>query len=245
MLKLRATYGLTGNAFNATRTSGSGESYFVYNQYYVNGTGYSFGTSHSAVTGVREGSLNNPFISWEKARKFNAGVDVELLDGRLAFTAEYYNDLYYDLLQARGTNTSLLGIGYPEENLGKQRRKGMEFTAAYRGTAGKLNYYASGNMAIYHGVEEFLDETARPYPWLYRTGNFTGMSYGYLAEGLFQSEEEINRSALIDGYRPKPGISNTKTSMATTASMRSTRPSSPREAAHQLRPEPRPGLERF
>lgn len=205
MLKLRATYGLTGNAFNATRTSGSGESYFVYNQYYVNGTGYSFGTSHSAVTGVREGALNNPFISWEKARKFNVGVDVEVLDRRLAFSAEYYNDLYYDLLQARGTNTALLGIGYPEENLGKQRRKGMEFTASYRGTAGKLSYYASGNMAMYHGVDVFFDETARPFPWLSRTGNYTGMNYGYQAEGLFQSEDEIDRSAWIDGYRPKPG----------------------------------------
>ncbi|WP_341835822.1 TonB-dependent receptor [Chitinophaga pollutisoli] len=205
MLKLRATYGLTGNAFNATRTSGSGESYFVYNQYYVNGTGYSFGNSHSAVTGVREGTLNNPYVSWEKARKFNVGVDVELLDSKLAFTAEYYNDLYFDLLQLRGTNTSLLGIGYPEENIGKQRRKGMEFSATYRGTAGKLSYYASGNLAVYHGVDEFFDETYRPYPWLYRTGNYTGQSYGYIAEGLFQNEAEIDRSAWIDGYRPKPG----------------------------------------
>ncbi|WP_109697766.1 SusC/RagA family TonB-linked outer membrane protein [Chitinophaga deserti] len=205
MLKLRATYGLTGEAFNSARTSGSGEAYFVYNQYYVNGTGYSFGTTHSAVTGVREGSLNNPYISWEKARKFNVGVDVEVLDNRLAFTAELYNDLYYDLLMNRGTNTALLGIGYPQENLGKMRRKGMEFTATYRGTAGKLNYYASGNLSVSHGINTFMDETARPYPWLVRTGDYVGMTYGYQAEGLFQSEEEINRSAVIDGYRPKPG----------------------------------------
>ncbi|WP_126246374.1 SusC/RagA family TonB-linked outer membrane protein [Chitinophaga rhizosphaerae] len=205
MLKLRATYGLTGDAFNSTRTSGSGESYFVYNQYYVGGTGYSFGTSHSAATGIREGTLNNPFISWEKARKFNIGLDVEALDNRIAFTADIYNDLYTDLLLTRGTATALLGIGYPQENLGKTRMKGMEFTATYRGTAGALSYYATGVLSMQHGINVYLDETARPYPWLVRTGNYTGMQYGYQADGLYQSEEEIERGTWIDGYRPKPG----------------------------------------
>lgn len=206
-LKLRASYGLTGDAFNSTRTSGTGESYFVYNQYYVGGTGYSFGTSHSAVSGVREGNLNNPYISWEKARKFNAGVDVEVLHNRLSFTAEYYSDLYYDLLINRGANTSLLGITYPQENLGKVRRKGIELSASYRGTAGALNYYVSGVAAFTHGVNVFQDETARPYPWLVRTGDYTGMIYGYEATGLYQSNDEIDHdeSAWIDGYRPQPG----------------------------------------
>jgi hypothetical protein len=51
----------------------------------------------------------------------------------------------------------------------------------------------------------FIDEVYRPYDWMLRTGQRVGQAFGYIAEGLFQSQTEINNSATTVGYTPQPG----------------------------------------
>ena len=65
--------------------------------------------------------------TWEKAYKLNVGVDLAMFNNRLKFTADYYNDKYFDLLQNRGKSIELIGQYYPMENIGKVRRFGGEF----------------------------------------------------------------------------------------------------------------------
>jgi TonB-linked SusC/RagA family outer membrane protein len=206
MLKLRASYGKVGNSFNSNRTFGNGESYYIYNQYYVTGSGYSFGTTHSGLAGVREGTLNNPFVTWEKAKKANIGLDLGILDNKLTFSADYYNNKFYDVLMVRGSNTALLGIAYPQENIGVTRYTGMEFNVNYQNSVGnKLSYWVNGNLSIGKGRSEYLDEPVKPYPWLMRTGRYTGMSYGYLSDGLFSTDEEAQKAPQIPGANPRAG----------------------------------------
>lgn len=203
-LKLRSSYGWVGNAFNGNRFSGTGEGYFVYNQYYEGGTGYNFGATATGVSGVREGRLANPYVTWEKARKFNVGMDVRMLSGRLSFTAEYYKNRYYDQLITRGNATALLGTTYPTENLGISDIFGTEFSLFYQHQQQQFHYYIGGNLNFVQQRLVYEDEPSKPYPWLVRTGSHTFIT-GYVSDGLFQSKEEIARSAKPDGYDPVPG----------------------------------------
>ena len=57
--------------------------------------------------------LANPNITWEKANKFNIGLDMALFKNHFEFTGDYYIDRYYDLLQNRGKQPALIGLGLP------------------------------------------------------------------------------------------------------------------------------------
>ena len=108
-LKLRATYGHTGNGIDNA-------GYFSYLKRYNEDGGfwYSNGTSMSNGGSVSEISpLANTLLTWEKGRKVNVGLDLTLLKNRLTLSADYYNDYYYDILQSRGKSIELLGIAYP------------------------------------------------------------------------------------------------------------------------------------
>jgi len=51
----------------------------------------------------------------------------------------------------------------------------------------------------------FADEVAKPYEWMKQTGQSVGQAFGYVADGLFQSQAEIASSATTVGYKPQPG----------------------------------------
>lgn len=196
-LKLRSSYGRTGNA-NA--------GYFVYNQYFADGDGYYFGTgSGTFVFSVGEQTLANPNVTWEKADKFNLGVDLGLFQDKLTLTAEYYNNKFFDLLQTRGKNTSIIGNTFPLENIGRIRYKGIDLNAAYRDHVKNFNYFIAGNVTSNNNVIEYSDEVYREYDWMKRTGQRTDQTFGYIAEGFYQNASDIANSPKTEGYNPVPG----------------------------------------
>jgi TonB-linked SusC/RagA family outer membrane protein len=198
LLKLRASYGKTGHA---------DPGYFAYNQYYATGSSYNYSIGESVATayGVGEDTLANPYITWEKARKFNAGIDAAFFHNKFSVTAEYFINKLYDLLQIPGNNTSILGAVYPRENLGINRVSGIELQLMYQDHAGSFHYFIAPNASFLRTKVLFEDEVYRPYPWMQRTGKPVGQPYGYIAEGLFQSQAEIDASARPAGYSPVPG----------------------------------------
>lgn len=195
-LKIRANYAYTGNA-NA--------GYFAYNQYYVTGASYNYGTTPTSIAGIAEGTLANPNITWEKASQYNIGIDASLFNNKLSVAADYFNNKNFDLVQTRGRNSALLGTAYPAENIGISRYSGLEFDLKYSNNAGNFNYYIAPNVFSLQKIIQYQDEISRPYPWMQRTGQREDQTFGYVAEGLFQSQAEINSSAKIQGYNPVPG----------------------------------------
>lgn len=195
-LKLYGSYGLTGNDVNSN---------FTYIQTYFDTSGPFFGTSAGQATGISEQVLANVNRTWEKAQKLTLGVQGAVLDNRMGFTLEYYNSKYYDLLQQRGHSTSLLGQAYPDENIGQNRYYGVTGQLTYQQSFGKLGLLAAANVGIQQSRVLYMDEVTRPYAWMQRTGQRVGQNYGYVAEGLFQSEAEIAGHATTVGYRPQPG----------------------------------------
>lgn len=198
-LKLRATYGKTGN---------DNVGYYSWRESFriniVNPT-YPISISRSSQGIAQQTILANPEITWEKALKFNAGIDVGLFTDKLRFTADYYINRYYDLLQFRGKQPSLIGLAYPLENLGINRYSGFEFSASYQNNFRDFHYFLTGNISAEKTKVLFADEIEQKYDWNRRTGQPVGMLFGYEAEGLIQTQQEAENSAHIAGYTLQPG----------------------------------------
>lgn len=198
-LKLRASFGRTGNA-NA--------GYFDYNQYYQSGTAYNFGNTSSTATAVVRGDMANPYLTWEKADKLNIGADMAFFNNKLSITADYFNNKYFDLLQLPGFANSTAGVAgfvYPLENIGINRVSGVDLQIAYQNKAGSFNYFIAPNFSLLKSKVVFQDEAARAYPWMQRTGQSVGQTFGYIADGLFQSNAGAASAAVPVGARPIAG----------------------------------------
>lgn len=195
-LKLFGSFGQTGN---------DRPGYFSYIQRYFDGPQAFFGTGAGGNTGITEQPLATQGITYERANKINLGVQGAILDNRLGFTLEYFNNKYVDLLMQRGRNIAILGNTYPNENIGQNRFMGMDLQLSWQQEKQNFSYYVAANAGLQDSKVLFVDEVFRPYPWMVRTGQMVGQRFGYIAEGLFQSADQIKGSATVVGYTPQPG----------------------------------------
>lgn len=206
LLKLRATYGKTGNA------NIDNYGYFVYRDYYqgVAGT-YGMGSSYPNSGGLAENGtpgsqvLRNVNATWEKANKLDIGLDVSIFNNHLQFTADYYHERYFDVLQRRGRTIELIGQGYPVENIGINVYKGAEFTATYQSNYRNLNFFVTGNASIQASEVVYMDEQYQKYEWNKQTGHPVGQRYGLITDGFFKTDAEVKAAATIVGYTPHVG----------------------------------------
>lgn len=195
-LKIHGSYGMSGL---------DNGSYFTYIQSYNNAPTTYFGSTATSTTTIAESFLANPNITYEKANMLNIGLDSRFLNDRLSFDVDYYFNKYRDLSIIRGTNSGTLGIAYPNENIGKQNNSGVEAVLGWRETNGKFGYSVSVNAAIQQSKLIYNGEPAQMYEWMQRTGHPVGLTYGYIAEGLYQTQEELDNRATTEGYTPQLG----------------------------------------
>ncbi len=203
-LKLSGSYGKVGNDVPG---------YFSYIQRYNNGAAAYFGSSASGNPTLVEASIANANITWEKGNKLNIGLAGAMFKNRLGFNIEYYNNKYYDLLQQRGQNTSLLGNNYPAENIGQTRFSGWDFDLSWQNEKrSDFNYFVSANASLQKTELLYSNEVNQPYDYMRRTGQPVGQPFGFTADGLFQSQAEIDHGGKNNGpaptflgYTPQPG----------------------------------------
>lgn len=201
LFKLRASYGLVGSdAILGNR--------YLYDQVYNRSAGYSFGTSAASsynTTGIREGSLGNDNITWEKGKKADVGVDINMFKGKLSLTIDYFNDLRYDQLISRGAVSGILGVGVPPANLGKVRNKGYDGEVIWKDNIGRVQYTIDYVFSHAKNKILYMDEPAPRYPWLAATGHPIGQSFGYTWIGFYENDEDVARSAKPDLPGIQPG----------------------------------------
>lgn len=195
-LKIYGSYGKLGH---------DNASYFVYQQVYNASPSAIFGSSASAGTTLGESYLANPDITWEKSKNMNVGFEGSVLKERLSFSLEYYNNLFTDLYIVRGTNSGMLGIDYPSQNIGRQRYYGWEAQLNWSSKNQWFGYFAGINLSLQNSKLLYSAEPTLKYNWMYKTGHPVGQNYGYIAEGLFRSQQEITGAATVEGYSPQPG----------------------------------------
>jgi TonB-linked SusC/RagA family outer membrane protein len=129
-LKLRSSYGLTGNDDIPP---------FLYAELY--GV-----TSYAGSSGVYPSSIPNPDLKWESTAQFNAGIDLGLFDGRAFLTIDYYNKQTKDLLLDRPLPESS-GFSTITENIGKVENKGFELSLATNNLTGKFIWNTQFNLS--------------------------------------------------------------------------------------------------
>lgn len=188
LLKLRGSYGLVGS-------DNIGNAKFVYEQSYTNDGSYSFGQQHNSFAGIKEGALGNDNITWEKENKTDIGIDMSIFEGKLSFTVDYFNNNRYDILTARASVPVILGVALPPMNIGKVNNKGWDGEIHYKNNYKDLQYFARGTFSYAKNKIVFRDEANPRYPWLARTGQAIGQGFGYVFDGFYQSQTDIDNSA--------------------------------------------------
>ncbi|MFZ4262757.1 SusC/RagA family TonB-linked outer membrane protein [Sphingobacterium sp. HJSM2_6] len=200
-LKLRATYGRTGN------TNEGSLGYYSWRSSYGQGgnNGYEFGSEYARVHSLVEKGLANVQGTWEKGDKFNLGIDASFFQNTLNLSADVYHDTYFDLLQQRGSTIDLIGIPYPNENIGKNRYQGQELNLTYQNHIGNFNYFINANASRMKTEVLYMNEVYRQYSWNKRTGMPVGQTFGYLGDGLIQTQSEANNAPKLAGNEVHPG----------------------------------------
>lgn len=192
LFKIRGSFGLVGS-------DAVPDNRYLYEQFYYRGNPYYFGENSNPTTGIYEGSLGNTNVTWEKARKKDIGIDVNMFKDKLSFTIDYFNDYRYDQLFYPGSIPLILGVGFARENLAQVRNKGLDGQIKFQDNIGKVQYDITAVFSIAKNKILFQDEAAPAYPWLARTGHPIGQPFGYTWIGFYQDQADIDKS-------PKPNV---------------------------------------
>lgn len=200
LLKLRASYGLVGNDQVGGRR-------FPYDQYYNSGNGYYFGTDNHSAGGIDEGSLGNPGITWEKAKKANIGIDALLWKERVSVGLDVFSEKRTDILAERSSSIpGYIGVGLPAENVGSVNNRGFEMQLGYQQAATTApGFFVTASAAYARNRILFMAEAQQPYAYLNRTGQPINQPFGLQALGFFKDEAEIAASPRQSFAPVQPG----------------------------------------
>ena len=196
-LKLRASYGVTGNNssgdYAAISTISSNQIYQI---------------GGVPVTGYTIRALANPKLHWETTHMTNVGLDLGILNNQLTLSAEYFNNTTKDMIISRPIP---LSYGYdtnPFDNVGEVKNRGFELELGYAKSQGAFTFNASGNISfVRNEVTSLGDEgtTIAQADWygdnltLTKVGEPIGYFYGYKMDGIFQAGES---TAMQPNARP-------------------------------------------
>lgn len=192
MFKLRASYGIVGSDVVA-----GGQ--YLYDQVWNRSGTYNFGETPNAFTGIREGTLGNANVTWEKERKTDIGSDITMLKGKLSLTVDYFSNFRYDQLLLRQSVSSVIGIGLPRTNFGEVSNKGWDGQVSYKGKINKVSYNVGANFSFAKNTIVNTDEPRPAYPWLALTGRSIGQSVGFTWIGFYKDSADISKSAVPPG----------------------------------------------
>ncbi len=150
-LKIRASWGRNGST-----ASLGGYSYANV----IAGTGnYPTGNGFEYRPGYAPSSTGNDDLKWETSEQTNVGVDARLLNGRLSFTADWFNKETKDLIVTGITPSTVVGNTASPVNAGNITNKGFEFELGWTDRIGDFGYSVRGNIATLRNKVTYIHET--------------------------------------------------------------------------------------
>ncbi len=175
LFKIRGSYGLVGSDASYP---GAVPSVI---QYSTTGSNYYGNTTV-------EGALVNPGVTWEKERKTDLGLELNMFQGRVTLSGSYFYNYRYDQLIAQGDVPLLVGQALPAKNVGKTENRGFDGMVTYRNNSGKLSYSISVNAS--YAINRIIYVSEAPdYPYQARTGTQLGLGMGYHCLGFYQLDD--------------------------------------------------------
>ena len=207
-LKLRLGYGITGNQEIGNYSFSSSYNTYLYN------------FNNSYVSAVLPTVLPNPNVKWEGQEQYNAGFDLDLFNNRISLIVDGYVKNTNDMLVPMSVpvTSGYSDVYVPSINAGKIQNKGFEVTLSTKNIIKNDFKWSSDAVFSYNknNVENINSDT----PIITASGGFNSaiglikagypvnVFYGYITDGIFQNQDEVDRHAV-----QMPG-SNSATSTA-------------------------------
>ena len=192
LLKLRGSYGVTGN-----NNIGN------YTQYALidNTVNAVFGDTFAPGSAVN--SLSNSNLGWETTKQFDAGLDLSLFNDRVSFVYDYYTknttNLLYNVQVAQES-----GFSNFSDNIGEIRFWGHEFALNTVNTTGKFKWTTNANISFNRNRVEALadgiDRVYGPGGWhITKVGEPFGQFYGHVSDGVYLNQQDLDSSPQVPG----------------------------------------------
>ena len=195
-LKLRASYGEVGN----DQLGASRRYYYLPSTWSINTSGYWLGAGDGTApnayfTGAVEGSLGNPDITWERARKSDVGIESKFFGSRLSIDFDWFYEYRDKILTTLGIIPGIYGVlssSVQPANVGITTNRGYELVLGWSDQKGDLVYSLGADLSYSRNHIEYMAEANNPYPWMNKTGHMIGQRYGLTSDGLFNTQEELD-----------------------------------------------------
>ena len=196
-LKLRASYGVTGNNRIPSNS-----------QFSVLGVNnYPLGTSQTATTGYSPSNFQNDVLGWEQTASFNYGLDFGMLNNRVQIVADYYIKNTSDLLYTVPVS-SVTGFTRSLQNIGSVRNVGVELGVNSRNLVGAFEWSTSFNASYNDNKVTQLGTDNTPVPGgfqnltsLLQVGVPINSFYVYDAIGVYKTQAEVDAGPKMSGTK--------------------------------------------
>ncbi len=201
-LKLRASYGVTGNNqvdYDSTMETLSGQN-------------YSFGSGTGSLTaGMANTSstLSNYYLTWEQTDEYNLGLEMGFIDNKINLSADAYYSITRALLFEQPTQ-SFTGYTSFWNNIGKVRNMGLEFQIdTYNINHKNFKWQTTANLSLSRnrllelgGEAQLINSGERSENYIAVVGEPLIQYYGYKTNGVWNTTEEINANPSLTGDAP-------------------------------------------
>lgn len=213
-LKIRVGWGMSGNdeignynGFTTFRTS------LIHSNYSLTGA------NNSIMAGFDSNAFGNPDAKWETTTTTNVGLDASLFDNALSIGLDLWQRMTTDMLYAVDIPEVVGQATRPNINIGDMKNTGLDLLLTYRNSVSKdFSYSITGNIS--HYKNEIVKISDNDLEFI-NGGGFRQMTYtratvgtafpefyGYIVDGIFQTEEEAANHATAfgeDGTYNQPG----------------------------------------
>ncbi len=187
-LKFKGSYGQIGNDEIRGRR-------FAYNSEMAVSGSYAFGVGGTnTLSGISVGYQGNPNVTWETSYKKNLGIEIEFFR-QLNFKLDYFDEDRKGIFIQRTGVPNIVGLTVdPFVNMGILSNKGFEVSMEHNKNFGNVRFSSRGNFTYNRNNLVYNDTPPPMYEYLNTLGKPLYQQFGLVADGFFQSEEEILHS---------------------------------------------------
>lgn len=186
-LKLRGSYGEVGN--DVYMLNGV-QQRFLYEPVWTQlANSYMFGSSRWE-TGIYESQYPNYDVTWERAKKYNVGLEFSLWNNILSGNVDYFYESRSNILTLYQSRPQWVGVNMAAGNLGETKNSGFEFELKHNNRIGKNLYYNVG-FTFSHARNEIIsmDEPSLKTEYRKREGHSINQYFGLICDGFVTSAD--------------------------------------------------------
>lgn len=208
-LKIRGSYGITGNENVSPQYQRISTAIYIYNQ--GQNAGYTFGNLPTSI-GATIASFKNDDLGWEKQKQMNVGFDMRFGKNKFSFSADYFQKNISGLLFTPSLSLYLGTAAAPVANIGSTKTSGYEMSLGFTDnitrrlrintnitfTTAKNEVTETNNGLITGGTYGIPSQSITRFEKGYTPGYF----FGYKTDGLFQNAGDISKGAVQENAQP-------------------------------------------